>query len=104
MIQRGFVASMNERKSSLTTTGEPNMSKSEKTGKRVGTNASSVLRDKGASKAAKSVAGSALAQAKANKQTSAKVARTAAKLLDDGRSSKTNKSIAGSVLTQKVKR
>ena len=80
------------------------MSKSEKTSAKVGSKASGVLRSPTSSKVAKSIAGSALAQSKTNKQTSATVASKAARVLDDGRSSAKNKTIAGSVLTQKTKK
>jgi hypothetical protein len=80
------------------------MAKNEKTGTRVAKTASAVLRDPGASKAAKSLAGSALSQSHTAKSSSSTVARTAAKALDYGRSGRTTKSLAGSVLTQKPKR
>ena len=80
------------------------MSKNEQTGSRVTKAASSVLRNPNASTAAKSLAGSALAQAHTKKQTSAAVAKTASAALNDGRTSKATKSLAGSVLTQKTKR
>lgn len=80
------------------------MSKGEKTSSRVGTTASNVLRNSNASAAAKSLAGSALAQTGTNKQTSPAVATKAAKALDDGRSSSTTKTLAGSTLTQKTKK
>ena len=80
------------------------MSKREQSGPKVTRTASSVLRDPGASKTAKSLAGSALAQANTSKQSSAKTATTAAKALNHGRTSTSTRSIAGSVLTQKPKR
>ncbi len=80
------------------------MAKNEKTGSKVTQTASAVLRDPGASRTAKSVAGSALAQAHTSKQTTAVTARTAAKALNDGRTSTTTKALAGSVLTQKTRR
>ena len=61
----------------------------------------SVLRDPGASKTAKSLAGSALAQAGTTKQSSEATATTAAKALNDGRTSASTRTLAGSVLTQK---
>ncbi|UNP30735.1 hypothetical protein [Lysobacter gummosus] len=79
------------------------MAKNEKSSPRVARTASSVLRDSGASQTAKSLAGSALSQAKTSKETSGSVATKAAKALDDGRSSRTTKTLAGSVLTQKRK-
>ena len=80
------------------------MRRNEKTSGPVATRASGTLRDPSASKAAKTLAGSALAQAAANKSTSPKIATTAARALDDGRTSRATKTLAGSVLTQKPKR
>ena len=80
------------------------MAKKESSGPKVTKVASSVLRDPGASKTAKSLAGSTLAQAHTTKQSSATTARTAAKALNDGRTSASTKSMAGSVLTQKTKK
>lgn len=77
------------------------MSKREQSGPKVSRAASSVLRDPGASKTAKSLAGSALAQTGTSKQSSTAAASTAAKALNDGRTSATTKSLGGSVLTQK---
>jgi hypothetical protein len=77
------------------------MTKNEKSSPRIARTASRVLRDTGASKTAKSLAGSALSQTRTPKETSAPVATKAAKALDDGRSSRTTRSLAGSVLTQK---
>lgn len=80
------------------------MAKNESSGPKVTKTASAVLRDSGASKTAKSLAGSALSQAHTNKVSSKATAHTAAKALNDGRSSKSTKSLAGSVLTQKTKK
>ncbi len=80
------------------------MAKKESSGPKVSKTASAVLRDPGASKTAKSLAGSTLAQAHTTKQSSATTARTAAKALNDGRTSPSTKSMAGSVLTQKSKK
>lgn len=80
------------------------MAKNEKTGNKVAHTASTILRDAGASKTAKSLAGSALAQTHTNKQSSATVAKTAAKVLQDGRTAPSTKALAGSVLTQKSKK
>lgn len=77
------------------------MSKNEKTSKAVASKAAKVLTSPNSNKTAKSLAGSALAQAGTSKKTSARVASTAAKVLDDNRSAKSTKSLAGSVLTQK---
>jgi hypothetical protein len=79
------------------------MAKKEHTSNRVATEASKTLHSPSASKTAKSLAGSVLAQSHTSKDTSAKVASKAAKALNDGRTSKTTKSIAGSALTQKKK-
>lgn len=84
--------------------GKTKMSKREQSGPKVTRTASSVLRDPGASKTAKSLAGSALAQAGTVKQSSSTTARTAGKALNDGRTSSSTKSLAGSVLTQKPKK
>ncbi|MBS0514278.1 MAG: hypothetical protein JSS16_02215 [Proteobacteria bacterium] len=80
------------------------MAKNEKTGPKVTKEAAKVLSDPHASKTAKSLAGSALAQAHTNKQSSATTAHIAAKAINDGRTSQTTRSLAGSVLTQKPKR
>lgn len=80
------------------------MAKNESSGSKVTKTASFVLRDPGASKTAKSLAGSTLAQAHTTKQSSATTAHTAAKALNDGRTSPATKSLAGSVLTQKTKK
>lgn len=77
--------------------------KSEQSSARIAHIASNVLRSPTASRAAKSLAGSALAQANTSKQTSAPVASKAAKVLDDGRAGRATRSLAGSVLTQKGK-
>ena len=75
----------------------------EKSGPKVTRTASKVLRNPAASPTAKSLAGSALAQAGTSKQTSAKTASTAGKALN-GRTSASTRTLAGSVLTQKPKR
>lgn len=80
------------------------MSKREQSGPKVTRTASSVLRDSGASKTAKSLAGSALAQSGTSKQSSKATASTAAKALNDGRTSSSTRTLAGSVLTQKSKK
>lgn len=80
------------------------MSKREQSGPKVTRIASSVLRDTGASKTAKSLAGSALAQAHTTKQSTTLTATTAARALNDGRTSATTRTLAGSVLTQKSKK
>lgn len=75
--------------------------KHESSGPKVTRTASSVLRDSGGSKTAKSLAGSTLAQAGTRKVSSATTARTAAKALNDRRTSAGTKALAGSVLTQR---
>jgi hypothetical protein len=76
--------------------------KSEVTGKKAATAASKVLRNPNSSKAAKSAAGSALAQTKApSKVTSSKAASAASKTLRESGSSKSAKTSSGSALTQK---
>lgn len=80
------------------------MAKGEKTSKRVATTASGILRSPTASKAAKTVAASALAQAGTAKTTSKRVAAVAAKALNDGRTKAATKKVAASTLTQKPKR
>lgn len=80
------------------------MSKREQSGPKVTKTAASVLRAPNASKTAKSLAGSALAQAGTSKQTTTKTATTAAKALNDGRTKATTRTLAGSVLTQKPKK
>lgn len=64
--------------------------------------AARVLDNPASSKAAKSVAASALTQSKApGEKTSARVATVASKILRDDRFSKDAKTLAGSVLGQK---
>lgn len=80
-------------------------SKSEVTSKKAATAASKVLRDKGASKSAKSAAGSALSQTKDPKKVTSTNAGTAAsKTLRGTGGSKSSKSAAGSALTQRPNR
>jgi hypothetical protein len=74
------------------------------TSNKVASVASKVLRSERSSKAAKSVAGSALTQTKSSsKVTSAKVATVSSKVLKQAGSSKSAKTSAGSALTQKTK-
>lgn len=75
----------------------------EKSGPKVTRTASRVLSDPAVSPMAKSLAGSALAQAGTKKQSSPQTATTAAKALNDGRTSASTRTLAGSVLTQKSK-
>ena len=76
----------------------------EKSGPKVTRTASKVLRSPTSSATAKSLAGSALAQAGTKKQSSSATASTAGKALNDGRTSASTRTLAGSVLTQKPKR
>lgn len=78
------------------------MAKQEKTSPRVARVASKTILKKSASKIAKSVAGSALAQTRSGKTTSAKVAKPASSVLRDGKSGSAPRSVAGSVLTQRT--
>ena len=77
------------------------MANKEQTSSKIGSTASSVLRDPGASRVAKQLAGAALAQTGTSKQSSAATASAAGKALDDGRSSRSTKTLAGTVLTQR---
>ena len=79
------------------------MAKSESTSKKVSSSASKILQSKTASKAEKSVAGSALTQRRSKEVTGVRVAASAAKILKDPKASKVAKSVAASTLTQKVK-
>ncbi len=74
--------------------------KNECPGHKVMRTASLVLRNSGASKTSKSLAGSALAPARTTKSSTATTVRTAAKALNDGRTNASTKTLAGSVLTQ----
>lgn len=74
------------------------------TAKQIAETASRVLADSQASKAAKTVAASALTQSKApGETTSAKVAKVASRIMQDGRFSDDAKSLAASVLSQRKK-
>jgi HTH-type transcriptional regulator/antitoxin HigA len=77
------------------------MVKKESTGPKVTRTAAKTLSSPTASRTAKSLAGSALAQAGTSKTSSARTATTAAKALNDGRTRAATKALAGSVLTQK---
>ena len=76
------------------------MAKSASTGKSTASAASKVLHSKTASKDEKSVAASAMAQAKSKDVTSATVASKAGKVLHDPKASKEAKSAAASALAQ----
>ncbi|MBF0155107.1 MAG: hypothetical protein HQL64_15315 [Magnetococcales bacterium] len=74
---------------------------SESTGKRAASAAARTLRNPNASQAAKSAAGSALAQTGNAKVTGPKAASAASKALKSPGTSKAGKSAAGSALTQR---
>jgi hypothetical protein len=74
------------------------------TAKQIAEIASRVLDDPQASKAAKTVAASALTQTKApGETTSARVATVASRIMQDGRFSDDAKTLAASVLSQRKK-
>ena len=73
------------------------------TSKSVAQLASETLRDPHASQIAKSLAGSALAQASAGKQTGADMESKASAALKNPRSSEATKALAGSVVSQSQK-
>ena len=73
----------------------------EQTGKKAATAASKSLRSPKTSSAAKSAAGSALAQHKTPKETSAAAASKAGKTLANPKAPKAAKSAAASALTQR---
>lgn len=77
------------------------MAKSEKTSSRVAAQSAKVLKDARASDRAKSLAGSALAQAGTKKQTSSGLAKKAGAVLADPRTRPATRALAGSVLTQR---
>jgi len=66
--------------------------------------ASDILRDKNASAIAKSLAGSALAQASGGRQTGAEMEDKASKVLSSDKYSDETKKLAGSVLSQSNRR
>lgn len=70
------------------------------TSARVSSSAAKVLHDKDASQTAKSLAGSALAQAGNKKQTGAELEDLASKVLRSQKYSNDTKELAGSVLSQ----
>src|SRR5687768_221039 len=77
------------------------MTKQEKTSTRVAHTAAKALTKPSTSSKAKSLAGSALSQARTRKTTSDKAAKRAGTVLRDGKSGATARSMAGSVLTQR---
>jgi len=77
---------------------------SRETGKRAATKASEVLRNPNASQAAKSAAGSALTQRKAQKEvTSSKAATKASEVLRNANATSAAKSAAASALSQRAR-
>ena len=65
--------------------------------------ASEVLRDKGASKVQKTLAGSVLSQAASGKETGADMEALASRVLQGDKYADTTQSLAGSVLSQSNK-
>lgn len=81
------------------------MAKNDKdTSASIATLASETLRDPNASAIAKSLAGSALAQATTGKETGAEMESKASQALRNPRSSDTTKALAGSVVSQSNKK
>jgi hypothetical protein len=81
------------------------MSKNKKqTSKSVASQAAKILKDKSASKTAKRLAGSALAQSSNNKQTGSELEDLASKVIQSDKFSDNTKSLAGSVLSQSNKK
>lgn len=76
------------------------MANNKKTSSKVAETASSILKNKSASKIQKKLAGSALSQSKTNNKTSSKIESLASSVLSSSKYSKTTKEIAGSVLSQ----
>lgn len=79
------------------------MAHAKKTGNSVASQSSKLLRSGSTSKAAKSIAGSALSQSRNTKVTSASAASKAGKVLGAKTSSKAIKSAAASALSQRHK-
>ncbi len=79
------------------------MKNSKQTSQSIASLASDVLRDSGSSKAAKSLAACALAQANTGKQTSSEMEEKASKILQSEQYSESTHSLAGSVLSQSNK-
>lgn len=76
------------------------MANKKQTSKKVSSLASSVLKDKNASKIQKELAGSALSQSGTKNQTGSKMEDKASKVLNSDKYNKTTKTLAGSVLSQ----
>lgn len=75
-----------------------------KTSNKVASLAAATLQDPSASKIAKSLAGSALAQSFSNKQTGLELEEKASKVLQSSKYSEDTKTLAGSVLSQSDKK
>lgn len=73
------------------------------TSKNIATQASNTLKDPNASKTAKKLAASALAQANTQKQTGAEMEDFASMVLQSDKYNEETKSLAGSVLSQSKK-
>ncbi len=74
------------------------------TTKQVASLAATILHDPSASKTAKTLAGSVLAQSSTNKQTGADLEKKASKVLRSSKYSEDTKTLAGSVLSQSNKK
>lgn len=79
------------------------MNNTKKTSSSVSSLASSVLKDKDASKIQKTLAGSALSQTNTKNQTGSKMEDTASKVLRSDKYNDITKTLAGSVLSQSNK-
>lgn len=75
-----------------------------RTSSKVASDAAETLRDPNASKTAKSLAGSALAQSGTSKQTGAEMEDKASQVLSSPKYSDDTKKLAGSVLSQSNKK
>ncbi|EKM3681696.1 hypothetical protein PUS40_004460 [Vibrio alginolyticus] len=75
-----------------------------KSSKQVASLAATTLQDPSASKTAKTLAGSILAQSSTNKQTGADLEEKASKVLKSSKYSEDTKTLAGSVLSQSNKK
>ncbi|MCT4654709.1 MAG: hypothetical protein N4A65_02745 [Cohaesibacter sp.] len=80
------------------------MNNRKQTSKSMATKASKTLTNPRASKTAKSLAGSALAQSRTSKQTGAALEDKASKVLRSSKYGRTTKSLAGSVVSQSNKK
>ncbi|ELZ1717092.1 hypothetical protein SD909_004859 [Vibrio parahaemolyticus] len=75
-----------------------------KSSKQVASLAATTLQDPSASKTARTLAGSVLAQSSTNKQTGADLEEKASKVLRSSKYSEDTKTLAGSVLSQSNKK